>query len=398
MPEEREALLRAFGEWTAFVSDLGRYGEWLWNQSVAPGKWTVREAVAHMLKWDEYFFEGAVAKVAAGLPLTVRHLDYDEFNREAADYGRKTSVGELTGEAVRIRTGIIETISGLSDEQYAAAYRDADGHPFDAAGYLKDFKEHDRHHMGQLKDRLSLRIEEMSLNGWPALQTVVYDGWLLRFADGYTKRSNSVSAIYGHTLELAGKLDACERLYGERGIRTAFKVTPFVRPNALDGELEVRGYERIDHTLVKTVHLEDVSAPSHDEAQLESEPTGDWLRAVAGMYGLSERQQAVTRKMMEQSPLPKCFAVLQAQGVPVACGIAVLENGWVGLYDVVTGAEHRGRGYGEQLVLHLLSWGKRQGAKHSYLLVVKSNAPANRLYDKIGFKGQYDYWYRVKKD
>jgi hypothetical protein len=28
-----------------------------------------------------------------------------------------------------------------------------------------------------------LKIEELSLSAWPALQTEVYDGWILRFAD-----------------------------------------------------------------------------------------------------------------------------------------------------------------------------------------------------------------------
>ncbi|MDB5085123.1 MAG: family N-acetyltransferase, partial [Bacilli bacterium] len=36
-------------------------------------------------------------------------------------------------------------------------------------------------------------IEELTLNNWQPLQTMLYDGWLLRFAGGYTKRANSVN-------------------------------------------------------------------------------------------------------------------------------------------------------------------------------------------------------------
>lgn len=245
---------------------------------------------------------------------------------------------------------------------------------------------------------LHKRIEEMSLNGWPALQTVMFDGWLLRFADGYTKRSNSVSALYGHTLELDGKIRVCEQLYAQRGLRTVFKITPFCRPDGLDAELEARGYELLDRSLVKTLPLSDAEPPDEGgDLKLEDRLTEEWLNAFSVLSGLTEEHKDITRKMMDQSPLEKGFAVLYDNGVPVACGIAVIEDGWIGLYDIFTDREKRNRGYGRQIVLHLLDWGKSRGAREAYLLVVKDNAPACRLYDKIGYKTVYEYWYRAQR-
>ena len=34
---------------------------------------------------------------------------------------------------------------------------------------------------------LSLRVEEVCMNAWPALQEIHYDGWLIRLADGQTR-------------------------------------------------------------------------------------------------------------------------------------------------------------------------------------------------------------------
>ncbi|MEK3881657.1 GNAT family N-acetyltransferase [Paenibacillus sp. PL2-23] len=244
---------------------------------------------------------------------------------------------------------------------------------------------------------LAKRIEEMSLNGWPALQTILYDGWLLRLANGYTKRSNSVHPIYAHTYDLEQKIAYCESFYASHGLPSVFKVTPFAQPGNLDAKLEELGYELVDHTIVKTASLENIRPSHYEEFKLETELSPEWLAALAGMQGLSESQQETTRRMMEGLPLQKAFVLLRSQGVPVACGIVVLEQGYGGLYDIVTESRHRGQGFGEEVVRHLLWWARGQGARKGYLLVVKSNAAANRLYDKFGYQPLYEYWYRVKR-
>lgn len=238
------------------------------------------------------------------------------------------------------------------------------------------------------------RLEELSLNGWPALQTVLYDGWLLRFADGYTKRSNSVNAIYGSELPLGDKIRYCESMYKARGIRTVFKITPFVHPTEVDMLLEELGYEKLDHTLVKTAVLSEIAAPGHDGIVWSEQLTEEWLDAITVMQKLTPNQRETTRLMMESQHLRKGFALVLESGRPVACGLVVVEDGWAGLYDVVTAPEARGRGYGESLTRALFNHARKLGAEMGYLLVVRDNVPANRLYDKLGFRQTYEYWYR----
>jgi GNAT superfamily N-acetyltransferase len=45
----------------------------------------------------------------------------------------------------------------------------------------------------------------------------------------------------------------------------------------------------------------------------------------------------------------------------------------------------------------MLGWAQENGARHAYLGVVELNSPARRLYDKLGFREAYRYWYRVPK-
>jgi N-acetylglutamate synthase len=78
------------------------------------------------------------------------------------------------------------------------------------------------------------RLEEVALNAWPALQQMLFDGWLLRFARGYTKRANSINALYDSRLDVATKIAACEHAYTAQGLTPVFRLTPFASPPGLD--------------------------------------------------------------------------------------------------------------------------------------------------------------------
>jgi GNAT superfamily N-acetyltransferase len=246
-------------------------------------------------------------------------------------------------------------------------------------------------------------IEELALNGWPALQTLVKGGWLLRFADGYTKRSNSVSPIYAgvsltdenRTLEA---VDEAEKLYLAAGQDVIFKITPFTEPSGLDRLLEQKGYEKVEPSLVKLLDLRSCRLPQQtDTVRIEETLSEEWLGTLADMAQLHERAVLTTRRLIGESRLRQGFATVYQEGIPVGCGLGVIESGHLGLYDIVTAPQYRSQGYGRQLVSALLNWGAGAGANSCYLQVVERNAPAIRLYDKFGFRPIYIYWYRVKR-
>jgi GNAT superfamily N-acetyltransferase len=240
-------------------------------------------------------------------------------------------------------------------------------------------------------------IEEFSINAWPALQTLLLDGWLLRFADGYTKRSNSISALYeGSEQELVSKIEKCEEIYRQAGQPVLFKITPFVSP-LLDRMLEDRGYKSIEPSLVMELdNLSAVPEPSRFEICIESAITREWVDRLITMNGMAERDGNTTLKLFDRTLLHTSFFTLYDEDVAVACGIGVANKEYVGLFDIVTHPDHRNKGCGEQLLYYILKWAREYGATKSCLMVLRHNPPANRLYEKLNYKIAYPYGYRVK--
>jgi len=239
-------------------------------------------------------------------------------------------------------------------------------------------------------------VEELSMNAWPALQTMLYDGWVLRFADGYTRRANSINPIYPSFDDVSDKIRTCERMYRERGLNVVFKMTSAVCPAALDDVLAGHGYAVDAQTSVQTLDLGGMNQSPAQETTLAEAPSDDWLSAFREMSGIPERRGPVLRQMLHSIAPATCFASLRHGDKVIACGLGVLQAGFVGLFDIVTRPESRRQGYGTQLVLNILAWARQHGARTAYLQVMLNNAPALRLYSKLGFNEVYQYWYRVK--
>ncbi len=241
-------------------------------------------------------------------------------------------------------------------------------------------------------------IEELSLNNWQPLSTLLYDGWVLRFSNGYTKRANSINPIYYSTYDLNQKIEECEKIYSNNNLRTTFKITPFVKPENLDDILEEKAYSLIDGTSVQTMDLAGIIEPTLHSIKLDANINDEWINNFCRLNNVEEKNKDTMVQMLSNIATQKCFISLYYQGNVRACGLGVIEREYVGLYDIVTDINFRNRGFGEQLILNLLKWGKENGAKYSYLSVLLNNGPALRLYSKIGYSETYKYWYRVKEN
>jgi len=71
--------------------------------------------------------------------------------------------------------------------------------------------------MVECDNELIRLIEEFSMKAWSSRHTQLEDGWVLRYADGYTRRANSVCPLYPSKNDPQENIKACERIYREQG-------------------------------------------------------------------------------------------------------------------------------------------------------------------------------------
>ncbi|MDQ0232625.1 GNAT family N-acetyltransferase [Metabacillus malikii] len=246
--------------------------------------------------------------------------------------------------------------------------------------------------------QLIQKIEELSMNALPALQTNVYDGWIVRFADGYTKRANSINPIYFSKEDLNSKIESAEQLYRKRNLKVVYKMTQQVFPENLDKTLEKHGYFIDGLTSVQMLPLRDSNIEIGHKAIVYDTLHDNWLMNFYRLNNICEKDQRTLKQMLLNIIPKSCYFLLNDENdETLACGMCVLESEYIGLFDIVTTEKYRNKGFGSKLVQHILQWGKDNGAKYAYLQVMLNNLPALKLYSKLGFEEIYRYWYRIKE-
>ena len=240
-----------------------------------------------------------------------------------------------------------------------------------------------------------IKIEEAAMNAWPAPRQMVYDGWILRFTGGKSKRVNSVNLLYESTKPLAEKIRTCESIYARQGQPCLFRVTDLFSPPVLKQALKEAGYKPFDTTVV----LGREPQLSHDhrpDVTILELPTPDWFRLRDQFIQVSPADQEIHESILLSIVPDRVLLGLFANGKPAACGMGVVEDGLLGFFSIHTAATWRRKGYGSLIMGALMDWGMARGASYGYLQVEGDNRPALAMYKKLGYELCYKYVYYRK--
>jgi GNAT superfamily N-acetyltransferase len=216
------------------------------------------------------------------------------------------------------------------------------------------------------------------------------EGWAVRFANGYSSRANSASAIVTGARLSEALLAQTEGLYRQQGLKPRVRLTP-VADMSCENLLRQRGYRQLDESMTMLLGLTSHVPATDARVVLAERPEPDWLQGISQRRQGEKRSAQHLQAIVSRIALPAAFARLAEAGEDIGFGLCVVDGELAELGSIMIDAEHRGRGLGEALVRSLLAFASEQGARLAFLQVDCANAAAIRLYGRLGFASLYRY-------
>lgn len=179
------------------------------------------------------------------------------------------------------------------------------------------------------------------------------------------------------------------------GRNVKWHLGPSTRPTDLASRLADAGFEATDleipgmavpvDAVVRPPHPEELALEAvRDEADLL-----DWLDAFDDSFGGQPKFKGRDHSWftpfahLALGDGPCRLFVGRVDSRPVACSLAFVGGGAIGLYGVGTAPEFRGRGYGSAATLAGIDWGRERRAD---LAILHASALGEPVYRRLGFE------------
>lgn len=236
-----------------------------------------------------------------------------------------------------------------------------------------------------------LALDRLAVAAWPAPEHKNLDGWLLRYAEGISRRANSVAPFPpGGEQALNAMIADSESFYRARDLPPRFQISPAAEPHDLDATLAARNYEIETPVSIMIAPATEITAGTSDGVHLHPNPPDGWWDAYIEGYGRDSR--AIVAAARDQ---PMFASITDGAGRTEAIGLGVIGGNWLAVFGMWTRPDARRRGCGERIIHALAAFAVDQGAIGVYLQVEEDNPAACSLYAKLGFQTVYGYHYRT---
>jgi N-acetylglutamate synthase len=243
-------------------------------------------------------------------------------------------------------------------------------------------------------------VETVALDGWRGLEFETLGGWVLRAADGFTRRANACVPLADPDRPLDAAIDAVDRWYAERGLPPTFLI-PSMLGTALEPVLEARGWPVVsEDVLVMTAALPTVAEAIRADlppVRVRATPDATWLGSYH--YRGGELPAAGHEVLTNTEILGFASVDHDGENAAIARGtVTEAPSGrrWAGVTAVEVDPAHRRQGLGTHIVAGIAQWAGGHDATDVFLQVSATNTAALRTYERLGFAEHHRYRYRRK--
>lgn len=229
---------------------------------------------------------------------------------------------------------------------------------------------------------------------WPCREEESYGDWVLRAADGYSRRANSALAIGDPPEGIQAALDHVQTWFRSRELEPCLKITPLATPSLAEA-LDARGWTVKTPSVVLRRTSEHAVEPTRTvDVSWTSAVADEWFEPLVTWDEELPEQGAHHRALLERMPHPR-FAVLRDDGHVAGAVVASVDGDQAHIYDLVVDPLLRGKGTGSAFFGQILSDLFLDGIAAVTLQVLETNEVARRLYQRTGFVEVHRYHYRV---
>jgi N-acetylglutamate synthase len=247
-------------------------------------------------------------------------------------------------------------------------------------------------------------LERVMALHWRAPVAEPLGSWLLRSAEGFTHRANSVLAAGLPGLDLDDAVRRAGAWYAARGRPPlAALPRPFAEaPDAAElaavadafgawgwAVIPDRGAFVLTAATAALAGATTAVPAAGLRVGLSAEPDGGWL----GLYHYrGEPLPPIATTLLTSAPEQVFVSVLDGERT-VAVGRGSLGGGWGGVTAVEVDDAYRRRGLARLVLARIAGWAGGRGARSVYVQVGDTNAVALRLYESAGFTHHHRYDY-----
>lgn len=149
----KDTVIKHYEHTLEWVHSLTEVTEEEWRCTIADGKWSIAEIIAHFVLWDEFILHDRLKEFWNNKALP-QALDVHEMNQQSAERARKEERSETIGRFIAVRTKLVQEMKKIEASRWNTSFLIGQTE-LTLLSYFQGLIKHDLHHMEQIKKVLS---------------------------------------------------------------------------------------------------------------------------------------------------------------------------------------------------------------------------------------------------